>query len=392
MPGPRSARYGGAVLIVALPVLAHGTIYATTGLVAAPDDPEELWALAGGWGLLHSTDGAASWEWRCEEGLGVATLYAVDSLGPGEVVLGTSAGLVRWDGAPTVASGLPADAQVGGVRRLGGAVLADVVSVEEADGLYRCVADACSPTALVSDGLYVQSIAVGEAGAWVVVRESEQLHSTLWRSADGEDWTLVADWGEGADSRSILAVEGEQLWLWAQPRDPDGLPWMERSDDGGATQIRVWTSEDATSDVPVLSLIEGQVLFSNALGRTWRSPDHGATWIDVSETMPLLRCAAQVGEERWICADHFADGFDVARLDGPEAWTALGCMDEAAVADPACEAYAEAYVEAGLYGGGECDASWAPGEEAPGDCGCGGGGAAGLLLGLGLFQLRRRSS
>jgi hypothetical protein len=39
---------GWGVLLLVLPALAHGTLYATSGLTSAPGDAAEMWALAGG--------------------------------------------------------------------------------------------------------------------------------------------------------------------------------------------------------------------------------------------------------------------------------------------------------------------------------------------------------
>lgn len=382
------------MLLVALPALAHGTLYATSGLTAAPEDPAELWALAGGWGLVHTTDGGDSWEWWCEEALDTGTVTTVAALGPGEVAVGGSLGMFRvTPGQPAVAyTGLPADAQVGALVRYGDKLLADVVSIEDVDGLYVCEGTVCSPSGLVEDGRYVQSIRVDGGTAWVVTRYASTLHSMLSRSLDGETWALVHDWDDGSESRTLLDAGGDELWVWALPRDTDAAPWLERSGDGGETFSTVWTSSNPTQELPTVARVGFSLLLSDNLGHTLRTDDDGGTWLDRSDIMPMIRCTAYVDGETLICADHFADGFDFARLDGAEAWTAFGCMDQAAVADPACDEYEAAYLEAGLYGGGECDASYAPaGPEEP-PCGC--GGSAGLVFvgaaGWGARRRRRR--
>lgn len=380
------------MLLLALPALAHGTLYATTGLTAAPDDPAELWALAGGWGLVHTTDAGGSWEWWCEEALDVGTLYAVVALGPGEVAVGTNLGMFRVSpgSAPVAYSGLPADAQVGGLARFGDVVLADVVSVEDVDGLYTCTGTTCTPTGLVEDGRYVQSIHVDGGMVWVVTRYASTLHSILYRSTDGEAWAEVHDWDDGSEARTLMDVDGDELWVWALPRDTEAVPWMERSGDAGETFQPVWTSSSPSQELPAVARIDESVLLSDSLGHTWRTDDDGGAWVDTSDTMPMIRCTACVDGETLICADHFADGFDFARLDAPDAWTAFGCMDQVSVAHPDCDAYEDAYLEAGLYGGGACDASYSPppAEEAP--CGCEGGSASVLLLGAASFRALRR--
>jgi hypothetical protein len=343
---------------------------------------------------VHSVDDGASWEWWCEEALGAGTLYAVVATGPGEVVLGSNTGLWRSTpgAAPAMYSGLPTDAQVGALGLFDGKVLADVVSVEDVDGLYLCTGTSCAATSLVEDGRYVQSIRVDGGVAWVVTRWASTLHSVLYRSTDGETWTEVYDWADASESRTLLDADGDTLWAWALPRDTETAPWLERSDDGGVSWATAWTATNPTQELPGVARVGGTLLLSDNLGRTWRTDDAGASWTDVGDSMPMIRCTHYVDGETRICADHFADGFDFARLDAPDAWSAFGCMDRVAVADEACAAYEDAYLEAGLYGGGDCDATWsAPEEEAEAPCGCGGGAAdtAGLLV-LGGWRLGRR--
>lgn len=384
------------MLLLALPAFAHGTIYATSSLSGSPTDPTELWSLAGGWGLLHSDDAGATWSWWCEEAIGAGTLYSAAAVGDGTVVIGSNTGLFRFtvDGTLTPMTGLPDDAQVGTVRVYGDAVLADVVSVTDVDGLYVCRDLVCTPTTLVEDGRYVESIVVDGGTAWVMTRFASTLHSMLYRSDDGATWSLVHDWDEDSESRLLLDVHGDRLWSWAQPRDPEALPWLETSADGGVTTTQSYLSTNPTSEIPGMAEVDGVEVLSDNLGNTFESDDEGATWTDHTDILPLIRCVAYIDGATWICADHFTDGFDFATLDAPDAWTAHGCMDTAAVGDALCESYHDAYLDAGAYGGGECDASYSPPvAEAPGGCGCGGGadsaGVAGLW-GLGVLRGWRR--
>lgn len=389
---------------------AHNAEYSLAAVSMAPDAPAEIWAVSQGWGVIHSEDGGVSWAWLCDEGLsgGGGSFYDVEALGGGKALVAGTVGLFRVDpGCDGVAdaacvrtelTGLPDSSYAGLIRRFGDQFLVSVYGTNDdgtdLNGAFLCTDTACAATSLTGPDLYVKSFTVDGATVWATTVTAESLAAGLWRSADGTTWEPVASWPAGSPDMRVLDARGDRLLVWAQTRNDLAPPGLQRSTDGGATWTEVVAFGYFTDQVPPVVRVGGSgiLLLGNNTLHVFQSIDDGATWTDINDIhpeVPSLRCVSDDGG--LVCGDHFADGYDLARVVGIT-FDAFACMDEAAL-DPAladvCEPYYDDFTDKGALGGGECEADLTPVESG----GCGGGGAdtAGLVVvGLGALGRRRR--
>lgn len=406
MAAPGAGGYRAAMLVLlALPAaLAHGSEYALTAISTAGPDDRHLWGVTDNWGILASHDAGATWEWYCEEGLEspsgqptLGTTYDVEALDDGTALLagidgllhmGDTCGLERVPGQPeTVTLAEP-------IRRFGDRWLVGIYS-QEGHGAFSCTVDGCEPTELVATDRYTKSFAVDGDTAYATTVTAGTYDAALWRSTDGYAWEPIATWPEGSPDMRILDARGSRLLVWAQARVEGEASTLRRSDDGGASWAEVLAFGGYTDAVPaLLAPADGAFLrIGNSTLRVYQSVDDGLTWVDLNAAHPetvTLRCVSDDG--RWVCADHFADGFDVGRVVGLEI-EAAGCIDAATPASclgDTCDRAYDDFLERGGYGGGECEADLTA---TPPSGGCtAGAAAAGLLAGLGLLvaPLRRQ--
>lgn len=375
------------VLLAGL-TFAHGARFGLAQLSVPPEDPDVVWAVSSGWGVVHTADGGATWTWLCEEALGVTAVYDVEALGTDAALLATSGGLLRVDtgcGA-TVLPGLPADGYPAFIERDGDAFLVSAYA-EARSGLWTCTEAGCAEGAVGGVGVYVKSVAVDGATTWVTSVEAESLAATLWRVRDGEV-ERVAEWPEGRVDPRVLRARGDDLLLWEQGRDAETVPRLVRSRDGGRGFVPVLSMGAYTDPIPGLMCGDDTCYLGADAGRTWFSPNGGDTWAEVTEAAPAVRCSETAGDGYVFCADHYADGFDAGWWAPDRPVRGIGCLDEALppACAPACDAAVPAFQEAGLYGGGECRP--AP-PDVPVEDGCGGSRA--LLVPAGLLLLGRRA-
>jgi hypothetical protein len=380
------------MLLLLLPdVLAHGATYYTSRISASEDG--HVWALVDGWGVLHSTDGV-TWDWICEEGLGVTAVYDLQALEGGGLLVGTSEGLHRFGASCGTESlaGLPELAQVGELQQVGSQIFAAVAAPSEA-GVWACDQTTCRPTSLVGPAgsrLFAKSLLADEKNLWATVVHEDDLASELYVSINGS-WELRSAWPDGSLDLRLLHVEGDRVLAWAQPRSSSVVPALYLSTDGGRSFHSTLETGGWQDPIPGLAVVGEQIFLSSYLGRTWRSTDGGENWKEVSSDAPLLRCWTKVGDEVWVCTDHFADGFDVGRTRDGKSWEALACMEQAELAPCTEDTCATLYDTFSSYGGtarGICGQQEDSGEKPEKSCGCTGDAAA-LWLPL-LLSLRRR--
>lgn len=379
------------MLLFLTAALAHGTRFGISAVSIAPGDDDAVWAVASGWGVIHTVDRGANWEWLCEESIGATAVYDVESLDSSRALLATSSGVLRVDPGCTVTPlpGLPEGAQVAFLEEGDGDFLAAAYA-EGVSGLWRCGQDSCVESGLVGEGVYVKSVRMEAGTWWATTVDGATLSSSLLTSPDGESWAAVTTWEDGTVDPRVLHVSGNRVLVWDQPRDETRSPALRRSEDGGVSFVEVFAVGSFTDAVPtLLPLADGRSWYLGTdNGRTFFSAAIEAGFIEVTETAPAVRAADTSGNVSVIGADHFADGFDIAwqRFAGP--WEAAGCLDAALVPGCAqeCIDYVPSFLAAGLYGGGECQEVLEP---APESGGCG-GGAAGVVGLTGLSALGRR--
>jgi hypothetical protein len=374
----------------------HGASFGAVAISVAPDRSTEAWSVVEGWGLAHSSDGGETWDWHCEEALGDGAVYGVLALAGGRAAVASRLGVLVVDGAcgVTALAGLPEEAYGTAVVAYGDVVLAGVIAPDTA-GIVVCDEATCTPSDVWGDGRFPKSIVVDGTRAWATVVEEATLAASLWRSDDGVAWTEVYAWPAGDTDPRVLDAEGDRLWIWRRTRDEAQTPGLLVSDDGGETFAETLTAGVYTDPAPGFVRLGETALLGSVYGaRTWRSTDGGRAWTEVSADAPAVRCGHRAGDVAWVCADHLNDGFDVAVTTDGVTFTPVGCLEEAVSADcaaAACAASVDAYVAAGAYGGGQCDAA---AEEAPapeeGRCGCGGGGAAVVLVVVPMLSRRYR--
>lgn len=387
-------------LLLAAPLaLGHGNSFTVTAISEAPDG--ELWYVSLGWGAFQQgADG--EFLYTCDEAVGSSAMTDVLALGGGEALLASYDGLLHYDAdcGLGLVPGLPDGDFPTELVRLGDAVYAAVEHADpEADmGVYRCSPDGCEATPLVGPEVWPKSLVTDGTTLWVTLTAPD-LSAALWRSADGEAWEQVRSWPAGSDIPELLAVRGEHIFLWWQTREEEGTNRLERSDDAGGSWANVLEAGAKTDEVPAMVELGAGAgwLLGNSTLRLYQSFDDGLTWVDANAAHlehPAIRCASDDG--RWACTDHFADGYDLARVSG-FSLVPVTCMDRSAPAgcvDGGCDATWTALADFGSYGGGRCTwDEWAAAVEAAdpaldeGGCGGCGGADGGDAAALALFAL-----
>lgn len=363
------------MLLLVHAAFAHGARFGVSAISVAPDDPATWWAVANGWGVVHTEDAGASWTWSCEEALGTSAVYDVEALPDRAALVATEAGLLR----------VGADCSVVPVAGIEAGYPAFVVATgqgdwwvsaytEGRDGLWRCTETTCTPGPVGAEGTFVKSAVVDGDTLWLTTVAADSLAAALLR-VDGEDVVEVATWPDGTVDPRVLLANGADLLVWAQGRDVDHPPALLHSTDAGAQFVNTLSVGVYTDPIPgILDGGDGASLYLGTdAGRTFFSSNGGASWTEVTETVPVVRCSATTGAGRVFCADHYSDGYDVGVWQFGRPFEGAGCLDAATppTCTESCADYLAAFQEAGLYGGGACY----PVEVAPPPTGCGGGAA-----------------
>lgn len=393
-----------AILMYVDGAAAHSPEFGVSALSARPEAPSELWAAVEGWGMIHSTDGGASFAWLCEESIGVDTVYDVLAWDEAVALAGTVDGLMRVDGEcqGTSVTGLDAGFVLKLARWQGKAAVALIGP--ERGGVYLCDDDGCAATALEGPAFYPKSFAVDGDTLWVTLVHTDTLAAELYRTTDGVSFTEASSWPAGDTDPRVLWAQGENVYLWTRPRADTAEPGFRKSTDGGAHFTETFTAGYYTDSAPgFLVRDEGKtVLLGSWFGaRTWASTDSGASFVEVSDTAPAVKCGLDLGDHALVCTDHLADGLDVASTTDAEEFTPITCLEEvepSECAAEACEPYVDAWVTAAAYGGGGChpeeEESGTPDDPPP--CGCASGegvSTAGALVAaaalLARWRLRR---
>ncbi len=387
-----------AILIFVDAASAHGDEFGVSALTARTDAPEEVWAAVDGWGLIHSTDSAASFDWICDEAIGTETVYDLLAWEDGVAFVGTVDGVLRVDEtcSGTSVTGLGEGFVLDLVRWQDHAVAALIGP--ERGGIYLCDDAGCAPTPLEGAAYYPKSLAVDGDTLWITLVHTDTLAAELYRTTDGVTFTPVHSWPDADTDPRLLWAHGDTVYLWTRPRDAASEPGFSRSTDGGATFTETFTTGYYTDPTPG-SLVRDDgatVLVGSWYGaRTWGSTDGGAHFTEVTETAPALKCSVDLGDHALTCNDHLADGFDISSTTDAVDFTPLTCLDEvrpAECAEATCEPYLDAWITAGAYGGGRChpDTGDTGTPDTP-PCGCETAPNAGIsLLAAGLAWVARR--
>jgi photosystem II stability/assembly factor-like uncharacterized protein len=281
-----------------------GSVYA---LAAAPSDSDVLYAVRNGMGPFSSTDGGENWDFRYRSEVDYTYSLAVDPADPNVVYSGyTPKPFQDWamvrkteDGGPTWTT---------------------VLSVPHSAGITSVVIDPNDP-----DRLYAGSTGLAASGGGAIYTSPDA--GASWAPLNPH-FTMLTVWGQPqlildpADPATALAAtwlggtwktaDAGASWtlldaapvsstaLSADPADPDHLyaadrthPWLWASRDGGASWAVVadWSGEGAFLVNRVLAGPAGSVYASTFGpgihgGKLYRSPDGGATWADITGSLP----------------------------------------------------------------------------------------------------------
>ncbi|MBM4368567.1 MAG: hypothetical protein FJ102_20290 [Deltaproteobacteria bacterium] len=378
-------------------VYAHSAEFGSTLVRGRAEAPAELWMLSEGWGVLHSTDAGESWGWICEEAIGTEAVYDVQAWADNTAILGTREGMVMIDGSCVVTpyTGLDGGFVLRAERWQDKAVALWVG--DGVGGVFTCDAFDCVATPLYGDGYFPKTAFVDGDTLYVTVVHTESLAAELYATTDGLTWDPLYRWPLGDTDPRLLWASGDTMYLWTKPRTDASLPAFLRSTDGGRSFEATFETGYYTDAAPGALVRDGgkTVLVGSYYGaRTWKSTDGGQSFEERSPDLPSVRCGLDLDGTSYACGDHLADGFDLAVSTDGENFTPRSCIEEALpaeCAEPACGVYVDAWVNAGAYGGGQCDVEEDTGRAPPppGDeCGCESGSASLLLL----LAYRRRSA
>lgn len=381
---------------------AHEGGFDVATVSALGESPNEIWAIVGDRGVVWSRDGGANWSWACPQGLGGARTYDVLALEPEIGVVATENGPVRVDlsaGTANLWPGFPSDAVASDqLAKTDQGFLVGAIGSEWAP-FVQCDMAGCRPTSMVDPQLHPKSIQRSSGGWYATTARLETLEGALWWSADGETWRLRHEWPAGDVDVRVVAAEPEALLLWLIPREDDGVGRLIRSTDGGESFTEVIVADAWASVNAAVAVTPEAWVWSDGLIETRVSYDHGLTWTDQTDSLPRILCSDKLGDQGLLCADHLADGFDLATSPDGWTWTPIACLEEASLATwatAACADRVDAWTLAALGGGGRCDQVINPVSAAPkngfaGCAGCAGDGSAGFALLVGAAGLGARA-
>lgn len=379
---------------------AHSSSFGPTKLRSLPGSTSELWAVAEGWGVLYSSNGGEEWGWICEEKLATTTVYDVAAWSEGVALAATTTGIVRIDTAcgATPLAGLP-EGFVLTLERWGTHVAAGWIGNGEG-GIYRCSDTTCEPTAWMGPAYFPKSMYADGDTLWATSVHTDTLKAELVR-LNADDAAVTHEFPNGDSDPRVVYAAGENVHLWVRPRTDTSVPDYRLSSDGGTTFESTFSTGFYTDPAPgVVVRDEGEtVLLGSYYGaRTWRSDNGGLSFAEVTDTAPSVRCGLDLGGRTLVCADHLADGFDVAESSDGRSFTPLACFEEVVpleCAAEACDAAYDAWVTAAAYGGGKCevvlDSADVPPETPPCGCNAGSGATAGIAAAL-VGLLRRKKA
>lgn len=384
----------GLAALLSTTAFAHSSSFGPTKLRALPSDPNEIWAVAEGWGVLYSNTGGTDWTWLCEESVGTTTVYDVLPWEPGVALVATTTGVVRVgpECAATPLTGLPAGFVLV-LERWGEQAIAGWIG-DGTGGLYACDGSACVATEVVGEYYFPKSLLADGDTLWATLVRTDTLGAQLLQMKDST--VLVAqDYPNGDTDPRLVYASGDTVHLWVRPRSDATVPDYRISEDAGGTFRSTFSTGFYTDPAPgVVVRDAGQtVILGSYFGaRTWRSENGGESFSEVSADAPAVKCGIDLDGRTLICADHLADGFSVAVSTDGLSFDPIACFEDVLPAECAAETCTEslaAWTSAAAYGGGQCDAAVdTGGSDEPEPCGCQEGTAIGLLFPL-VAWLRR---
>ena len=307
---------------------AHGRFPAIGQIAFHPSDPDTLVARAT-FGLLVSRDGGGTWRWICTTVTGA-----------------------RLTEDPTIA--VTPD----------GSMVAALF-----DGLSRGTSDGCSwsfPDADLTDVVVIdQAQLPGTPETLLAVTSSGGADNLVYRSTDqGVTWDPTGDPIEPILFEAIAVAPSDPMRVYLSgsyppARDTPRMPFVHRSNDGGATWERLAFADFDETDrniyvlgvdpanpdhllMRVKSEGDDRLVRSTDAGTTWsvaatipdvdafawsedgsmvwiggdsgtglyRSDDRGATFTQIDAELEVT-CLASRGSELWACGNNYTDGFAI---------------------------------------------------------------------------------
>lgn len=374
---------------------AHSSSFGPTKLRSLPANPSELWAVAEGWGVLHSATGGDAWTWLCEESLGTTTAYDVLPWEPGVALVATTTGIVRVgaDCSATPLTGLP-EGFVLVLERWADKAVAGWIG-DGVGGLYTCDGSSCTATEVVGAGYFPKSLLADGDTLWATIVQTDTLSAQLLQMTTSTV-VVAQEYPDGDSDPRVVYANGDTVHLWVRPRTDAAVPDYRISLDAGRTFRSTFSTGYFTDPVPgvVVRDAGNTVLLGSYYGaRTWRSDNAGQDFTEVSGDLPAIKCGLDLDGRTLVCADHLADGFSVAVSDDGRTFEPLACFEDVLPAECAAGVCADAltaWTSAAAYGGGECDVATETGTPDESDaCGCDKSTAIVLLFPL-VAMFRRR--
>jgi len=285
---------------LAWPDFRFSSIYA---LAAAPSDPDVLYACKNGFGIYKSEDGGHRWRFLHQSGIDYTYTIAVHPKDPDIVFSG-------YNPKPFQDFAM--------IRRSldGGDTWETVLKVEGSDGITTIAFDPSNPSVLYAGSIGENGgrVYVSRDGGdtWNVLNERYTMCTVwgqpqlmidptdpsvayagtwlagTWKTMDGgRSWTLLRGAPVSATSLSIDPLQPNVVYL-----SDRSSPTVWRSGDGGDTWTQVADFRNDGALLVMRVLVHDGVVFASTFhpglqgGRLYRSSDDGATWKDVTGTLP----------------------------------------------------------------------------------------------------------
>ncbi len=384
-------------------------------------------------GVVHSKDNGATWQWVCEDTVGYGGMYDPDYAytTSGSLFATTFDGLkVNRDGCvygPSSLSPTPPTLKFFSTVTLGSDNAVHAAASDPMDGkIYKSTDDGVTfPTSTTPEGALIndwwQSLEAAPSNPNIIYLSGYRLPSgqpkvlLLFRSDNGGatyNALPVSDFATMANSAiDIVGVDPTNpLLVYARVSLEDNSisDAIYRSTDGGATWAR---KLGKPSSISFVVRGNGDLVAATRAGGAFRSIDDGDTWTDLLGA-PHINCLEEnAAGEVWACTQNYgsptvaSDGFGIMKTTDLVTWTGVLKFEDI-VAPLACpagtiqQAKCDAELWCGLCAQLGCDPGRVCGAAQdvtpPPKAGCcqsGGDGVPGFLVlggALGFIVLRRR--
>ena len=162
-------------------------------------------------------------------------------------------------------------------------------------------------TTPAGDGFDLIAAAAGDGGFIAAGRTADFVHTTIWFSEDGREWTSIEDpaFAHPADVASIVAVDEGFVAAGALRGEHETFtPVIWRSDDGSRwEQVEVGDDEGGFGAVTAI----GDTVIAAVGDALWQSDDGGRTWdsgaIDTPRDVDAIAGLAGTGDDTLVLVD-----------------------------------------------------------------------------------------